>query len=205
VGGLLVNTSLDWGRFVIDVNNALCKWVGASSSLPGWSALEQAGSSSILVHLIAGGIYLVMGLLLAAQMLMRLALVDVLLVLAPVALLCWILPQTHSWARLWFTTFFGTVFVQFVQVLVLQLGTDLSTSLVTLVPGVATNPLGNAPGWFATLTLGVAVLQLARKVPRLMPGYPGAGDMWGPMRLFTMRQAASLLGGERGRPRQGGR
>jgi TrbL/VirB6 plasmid conjugal transfer protein len=203
VGALLVNTSLDWGRFVIDVNNALCREVG-SASIPGWQALQQAGASSILVHLIAGGIYLVLSLLLAGQMLMRLALVDVLLILAPIALLCWVLPQTYSWARLWMTTFFGTVFVQFVQVVVLQLGTDLSTGLVSLVPAVAADPAGAAPGWLATLTLGMAVLQLARRVPRLMPGYPGGGDGWTPLRFFTVRQVSTLFGGERGRSRRGG-
>jgi hypothetical protein len=109
-----------------------------------------------------------------------------------------------SWARLWFTTFFGTVFVQFVQVVVLRLGTDLTTSLMSLVPGVAADPLSGGGSWLATLTLGIAVLQLTRKVPRLMPGYPGASDGWGPMRLFTMRQMSSVLGGDRGRPRQGG-
>jgi hypothetical protein len=204
VGALLVNSSLDWGRFVIDVNNGMCAWVGGVPwPPPGWQGFQEAGASEFLVHLIAAGIYLVMGLLLGAQMLMRLALVDSLLVLAPVALLCWVLPQTQSWARLWLTTFFGTVFVQFVQVLVLRLGTDLTASLVTLVPDVAGNPFGVAPTWLATLALGVAVLQLTRKIPRLMPGYPGAGDAWSPMRLFTVRQVASVLGGERGRTRRG--
>ena len=75
------------------------------------------------MNLIAMAVYLVMGLLLLGQMLMRLALLDALLVIAPLALLCWVLPQTYRWARLWFSTFFATVFVQSIQVLVLQLGT----------------------------------------------------------------------------------
>ena len=55
-------------------------------------------------------------------MLMRLALIDVLLVAAPLGLLCWVLPQTQGWARLWSSTFFTAVFTQFVQVLALKLG-----------------------------------------------------------------------------------
>ena len=45
--------------------------------------------------------YGIVALLLAFQMLMRLALIDVLIVLAPVMVLTWVLPQTQSWARWW--------------------------------------------------------------------------------------------------------
>ena len=41
-------------------------------------------------------IYVVMGVLLVLQQLMRFVLVEVLLILAPLAALCWILPQTHG-------------------------------------------------------------------------------------------------------------
>src|SRR5947207_2507848 len=120
-------------------------------------------------------IYLVVGLLLTGQMLIGLALVDAMLVIAPLALLCWVLPQTYGWARLWFTTFFGAVFVQAIQVLVLRLGADLIQMLPTMLPSVASDPGGNGHVWLATLMLGVAVLQLTRKIPRLMPG--GSGGM----------------------------
>lgn len=175
LGGLLVNTSLDWTRFVIDLNNALCRGVGAGG-MPAWQAVLQPNAGAVLINLIAIVVYLVMGLLLLVQMLMRLALVDVLLILAPVALLCWVLPQTYGWARLWFNTFFAAVFVQFVQVLVLQLGTSLVDHLPSLLPGVAADPLNNGRVWLVTLLLGVAVLQLARQVPRFMPWYPSAGS-----------------------------
>jgi hypothetical protein len=191
VGGVLVNTSLDWGRFAIDVNNALCQVLGAAS-MPGWSDLLGADPGGILLNLIAIFIYMLMGMLLLAQMLMRLALVDALLIVAPIALLCWVVPQTHSWARLWFSTFFGTVFVQFVQVVVLQLGTELIQGLAALIPSVAADPVAGGQRWLASLMLGVAVLQLARKIPRLMPGYLGA-DSFAPLRMLVSRQALSHL------------
>jgi hypothetical protein len=178
LGGVLVNTSLDWGRFVIDLNNALCQAVGAAA-MPAWSAVLQPNAGAVLMSLIAIVIYLVMGLLLFVQMLMRLALLDALLILAPVALLCWVLPQTYGWARLWFSTFFAAVFVQFVQVLVLQLGTGLIDHLPSLLPDVGADPLNGGRLWLATLLLGVAVLQLARQVPRYMPWYPSAGPAFG--------------------------
>jgi hypothetical protein len=172
--GIMVNTSLDWGRFVLQMNNALCQTIGGGT-IPGWGSAQQQvpDGGAVLLNLVAMVVYLVMGLLLAGQMMMRLALVDALLVVAPLALLCWVLPQTYSWARLWFSTFFGTVFVQAVQVLVLRLGTDLVQRLPVLLSSLGSDPVATSRVWLATLLLGMAVLQLARKVPRLMPGYPG--------------------------------
>ncbi len=51
--------------------------------------------SRILLDVLATLVYLVTSLLLVLQMLMRLALVDVLLVVAPLGLLCWVLPQSR--------------------------------------------------------------------------------------------------------------
>jgi hypothetical protein len=172
LSGIMINTSLGWGRFVIDLNNALCEAVG-SGSMPGWGSLQQQpGDGAVLLNLIAMVIYLVLGLLLMGQMLMRLALVDALLIIAPLALLCWVLPQTYSWARLWFSTFFATVFVQAIQVLVLRLGADLIQRLPSMLSSVGSSSGDGGHIWLATLLLGMAVLQLARKIPRLMPGMP---------------------------------
>ncbi len=192
LSGILINTSLHWGHFVIDLNNALSRTLG-SSSMPAWEmALRPAGGPELL-NLIAMAIYLVMGLLLLGQMLMRLALVDALLVIAPLALLCWALPQTYGWARLWFNTFFATVFVQTIQVLVLQLGTELIQQLPSMLPAMASDPVGKGRVWLVTLLFGVAVLQVARKVPRLMPGYPGAAGSGGASGLRSVRQISSLI------------
>jgi hypothetical protein len=113
-------------------------------------------------------IYVVMGLLLVLQQLMRLALVDVLLAIAPLAALCWILPQTYGWARLWGSLFVGTVFAQFVQVLALRLGFNLATGF----------PPGTAAGLIQPL-LGIAVLALVLKIPGLMRGGAAGGNFVG--------------------------
>jgi hypothetical protein len=170
--GILINTSLGWGKFVIDLNNALCQTVG-SGSMPAWGSIQEPpGGGAVLLDLIAMAIYLVLGLLLMGQMLMRLALVDALLIIAPLALLCWVLPQTYGWARLWFSTFFATVFVQAIQVLVLRLGADMIQRLPSLLASVGSSPGDSGHIWLATLLLGMAVLQLARRIPRLVQGVP---------------------------------
>jgi hypothetical protein len=201
LSGIMINTSLGWGKFVIDLNNALCATIG-SNSMPGWGSLQQQpGDGAVLLNLIAMAIYLVLGLLLMGQMLMRLALVDALLVIAPLALLCWVLPQTYSWARLWFSTFFATVFVQAIQVLVLRLGADLIQRLPSLLSSVGSNPVDGGHVWLATLLLGMAILQLARRVPRLMPGSPsGVGTAWaGP----NIRQLTGLFNSGSGKDQKG--
>ena len=189
IGALLANTSLSWAQLAIDANNALCQGVG-QVSLPAW---EHADSTTqLLINVIATLIYLVTGLLLLLQMLMRLALIDVLLVTAPLGLLCWILPQTQGWARLWSGTFFGVVFTQFVQVLALKLGGSLLTDLTPQAPDAA----------LLSVFLGVAVLALTLKIPSLMRNH--VGDGLGFVRYYVYRQGARAMEGG-GSPPAGGR
>ena len=163
LGGILVNTASWWTRLAIDVNNAACAFFGAGPP----PTLEDAfWRASFPTNLLVGLIYVVMGLLLVLQQLMRLALVDVLLVLAPLAALCWILPQTHGWGRLWGSLFVGTVFAQCVQVLALRIGFNLATSMPPLSAAGLVQPL-----------LGIAVLALVLKIPGLMRGGSGGGSL----------------------------
>jgi len=178
--GLLVNTSLWWAQLAIDANNALCQAIG-QTSLPAWERADSA--SKALIDVIAALIYLVTSLFLLLQMLMRLALVDVLLVVSPLALLCWVLPQTNGWARLWSSTFVGTVFTQFVQVLALKLGGSLMTDLAPQ----------SADAAVLALFLGVAVMVLTLKIPGLMRGQ--LGDGLGFARYYAYRQGARSLEG----------
>ena len=178
LGALLVNTSLTWGRLAIDANNALCQAIG-QTSLPAWGNASHL--TQILVDIVATFIYLIMGLLLLLQMLMRLALVDVLLVAAPLGLLCWVLPQTQGWARLWSHTFTAAVFTQFVQVLALKLGGSLVVELTPLAPASA----------LLTLFLGIAVLALTLKIPHLLRTHVGGGI--GVAGLIVYRQATHVI------------
>lgn len=178
LGALLVNTSLSWGQLAIDVNNALCQALG-QTSLPAWQHADSV--TQALVNVLATLIYLVTSLLLVIQMLMRLALVDVLLITAPIGLLCWILPQTNSWARLWSTTFFSVVFVQFVQVVTLKLGGSLMTDLTPMAADAA----------LLSVFLGIAVLVLTLKIPSLMRHHAGEG--FGFVRYLAYQQASRAL------------
>jgi len=189
LGALLANTSLTWAQLAIDANNALCQAIG-QASLPAWERADSA--TQLLVEVIAILIYLVTSLLLLLQMLMRLALIDVLVVVSPLGLLCWVLPQTQGWARLWSSTFFGAVFTQFVQVLALKLGGSLLTELTPMAADAA----------LLAVFLGVAVLLLTMKIPGLMRNH--LGDGLGFARYFVYRQGARALEGRAGGAPRGG-
>ena len=104
--------------------------------------------------------YAVVALLLVFQMLTRLALLDLLIVLAPLMMLLWVLPQTRDWTRWWTRLFPLTVFQQAVQVAALRLGSSL---MVELTPGSASDAL-------LTLLLGIAVCWMTLRVPSLLRG-----------------------------------
>jgi len=163
LGGILVNTAAWWCQLAIDVNNAACGVFGGG---PPANLAESIYHSAMPFELVIGLIYIIMGLLLVLQQLMRLALIDVLLILAPLAAVCWILPQTLAWGRRWVGLFVGTVFAQMVLTLTLRLGFNLATDLPPLSVAGLLQPM-----------LGIAVLALALKIPGLMGGGAGGGTI----------------------------
>lgn len=194
VGALLVNTSIWWTSLAIDANNALCSAIGGAG-FPGWGRIAgdallagAAGLAAIawtpaqLVLVVAVLLYLALCLVFVLQMLMRLVLVDVLLIVAPLGLLCWILPQTQRWARLWSGTFVSTVFTQFIQVAALVLASDLLSAI-----GSGAGPAGAVLGPF----LGLATLILVLK----LPGFVGreVSNGWSAVRGLAIGTAARTV------------
>jgi len=160
VGAILVNTAVWWVQFAIDVNNALAASVG-NATPPNWNTLN--GAHQGLTDIVLGLVYVIVGLLLLIQMLLRLAWIDVLLVVSPLAAACWVLPQTQGWAHTWNEQFTGAVFTQLVQVVALKLGGMLLLAVARLEPDVT---------WLSFL-MGAATLWLTWRIPGLMRA--GAG------------------------------
>ena len=167
LAALAVNLSLLVTQTMIDLNNALSAIVTAPfDNLVNLLALNirsgpnAAASVALILLFLAFG---VVGLFLVIQMVVRLAMLDVLIVTAPLGLVCWVLPQTHAWAHLWTRAFISTVFVQFLQVLVLGLGGGL------LVFFPADNPFGAV----MDLVIGIATLYLTLKIPAFLRSLGG--------------------------------
>jgi hypothetical protein len=88
----------------------------------------------------------------------RVALLDVLIILAPIGLFCLALPQTQRWGRLWTMGFAATLFLQFLQVLVVAMGSALISSF------------GHASATPITLLIGCSALYLAFRLPGMLYG-----------------------------------
>jgi hypothetical protein len=186
LAALAANLTLEFARGLIDANNAIAAAVG-QVGLPGYDQASptQEGIALIFTALAYG----IVAILLVLQMLMRLALIDMLIVLAPVASLLWVLPQTEGWARWWANLFPITVFQQAVQMMVLRLGSAL---MVELTPGSLSNAL-------LTLLLGIAVCWLTLKVPSLLRGQVHHAGISSVLSLVLItRLAGSFAGGGRG-------
>jgi hypothetical protein len=185
LGAVLVNTSLSWGQLVIDLENALSGAIGAAS-LPGWQDITVE-SGQVLIQALAALVYLITSLLLLLQMYVRLALIDLLLVTSPIALLCWVLPQTQRWSSLWSSAFFGAVFAQFAQVVSLKLGDALMNDVA----------MPTADGHLLTAFVGVGLMVLTIKIPAIIGR--STGDGLGFTRYLVYRQAARAMTGGGGR------
>jgi hypothetical protein len=186
LGALAANLTLEFSRALIEGNNAIAGAVG-QVGLPGYDQAtpQQEGVALIFTALAYG----IVAILLVLQMLMRLALLDMLIVLAPVAALLWVLPQTQGWARWWADLFPITVFQQAIQVMVLRLGSAL---MVELTPGSLSNAL-------LTLLLGIAVCWLTLKVPGLLLRSRGsAAGLGNIVTLVVASRALGAIGGAAG-------
>jgi hypothetical protein len=163
---LAANFSLFFIRLFIDLENALNLDVIHLFSLTILSNtivgifhgnLLGAGLLTFVLVIVLG----VMDLLVAWQMLLRLALLILLIVLAPLAFLCGALHQTQGYLRLWISTFAATVFIQFVQVSALAIGS-------TLISYVTAANLFNLGGSLLSIITSAAVLYLVLRIPGMI-------------------------------------
>ncbi len=124
----LSNMSLAVIAQAVDLSNIMTGgvWSVQSSGLDAVMAHTDPGSAVVVASIFALANEIML-LLLFVQMVMRLALLDVLIVLAPLGLLCYGWGPTQEWGQLWRQHFTATLVVQFVQVVALVLGEDLWT------------------------------------------------------------------------------
>ena len=148
--------------------------------------LRAVQVGSVGMALLLALIYLVYAffvLYLVVQMVLRLALIDILLALAPIALGLWILPHTAGWGRHWLRLFMTTVFQQAIQLVALALGIGFLNEYAAIGGADAMQDLA----W--KLLMSLAFIYLATRVPSLL-GNAGTFDAW----LHTLYFGMSLPG-----------
>lgn len=201
LGLVAAATSLWWCALVIDVADAVSGFIAVSLNVTAGDLLRstlrtlltavEAGSVGMAVLMAL--LYLVYGffvLYVLVQMILRLALIDILLALAPIALGLWILPHTAGWGRHWLRTFMVTVFQQAVQLIALALG----LGFLNEVAGIAAfEPIQDLV-W--KLLMSIAFVYMATKVPSML-GNAGTFDAWLHAMYFGMSLPRAMLGSAR--------
>ena len=145
-------------KYSIDVNNGLCQLVlgAAVVNKPGenLASLFTMGINPLdfsSINWLAAAIILVMAIGVSLQALVRVGILDILWVIWPLVALCYGDAAWQKWANLWTCAWVATLFVQFLQVVVVCLG----AALVGNLGGMA--PVG--------VFVGIAILYLTMKVP----------------------------------------
>ena len=194
LGLVAAAASLWWCALVIDVADAVSGFIAAELGVTAGDMLRSTlqtlltavAAGSVGMALLLALIYLVYAffvLYLVVQMVLRLALIDILLALAPIALGLWILPHTAGWGRHWLRLFMTTVFQQAIQLIALALGIGFLNEYAAIGGGDAMQDLV----W--KLLMSLAFIYLATRVPSLL-GNAGTFDAW----LHTLYFGMSLPG-----------
>ncbi len=194
LGLVAAAASLWWCALVIDVADAVSGFIAAELGVTASDMLRSTlqtlltavAAGSVGMALLLALLYLVYGffvLYLVVQMVLRLALIDILLALAPIALGLWILPHTAGWGRQWLRLFMTTVFQQAIQLVALALGIGFLNEYAAIGSGEALQDLV----W--KLLMSLAFIHLATRVPSLL-GNGGTFDAW----LHTLSFGMSLPG-----------
>ncbi len=194
LGLVAAASSLWWCALVIDVADAVSGFIAAELGVTAGDMLRSTLQTlltavqvgSVGMGLLLALIYLVYGffvLYLVVQMVLRLALIDILLALAPIALGLWILPHTAGWGRHWLRLFMTTVFQQAIQLVALALGIGFLNEYAAIGGADAMQDLV----W--KLLMSLAFIYLATRVPSML-GNAGTFDAW----LHTLYFGLSLPG-----------
>ena len=197
LGLVAAASSLWWCALVLDVADAVSGFIAVSLNVtPG--DLLRAPLDTFLTAVQAGSVgmaqllallYLVYGffvLYVIVQMVLRLALIDILLALAPIALGLWILPHTAGWGRHWLRLFMTTVFQQAIQLIALALGLGFLNEFASIA---AFEPVQDLI-W--KLLMSLAFVYMATRVPSML-GNSGTFDSWLSMLYFGMNLPSSLM------------
>ena len=197
LGLVAAATSLWWCALIIDVADAVSGFIAVELNVsPG--DLLRAPLNTFLTAVKAGSVgmaqilallYLVYGffvLYVIVQMVLRLALIDILLALAPIALGLWILPHTAGWGRHWLRLFMTTVFQQAIQLIALALGFGFLKEFAAIS---AFEPVQDLI-W--KLLMSLAFVYMATRVPSML-GNAGTFDSWLSMLYFGMNLPGSMV------------
>jgi hypothetical protein len=164
----IVTTPL-WFGWALSFTNAICQAIAGTSPLPGWDAMSISSdpTQQFTANAIATLVYVTAGVLLFVQSVIRIAVLDFATVLAPFALLCWVLPSWYWLYAIWLRIFVAAFLTQLLQALAVGLGSALLGGLTSML-----GPMGPATT-LVTAAIGLATVMAAWTLPRQIVGSYG--------------------------------
>ena len=196
LGAAAASSSLWWCSLIVDLSDAISGYVASAMDVtpgdlvraPVEVLLRAIEAGSVGMAQLAAVIYLVYGLfvvIVLVQMAIRLALIDLLLALAPIAMGLWILPHTSGWGRHWLRLFMTTIFQQSIQLIALALGFGFLEEFAVIGDFEALQDLV----W--KLLMSASFVYLATRVPSML-GQAGTFDAWIQTIYFAMGVAGGM-------------
>ncbi len=162
---LLMNTSIFFIDGIIALSNALITAVGkVSGATSVWSTLtevvKQSGGQGLgaLLMMIT---FLIFSVILLVYYVGRLVTLFIGAVLSPIVAMVWLIPGFRDFAETAFKTYFFTVFVLFVHVVILQLSASLFT-------GMAKSSGNDFPDTLMAMVLGRATILVLLRAQGVM-------------------------------------
>jgi len=166
VAAITANASLSLAGLVISMADSLSQAILGQGVDPSQAAvvLRQLVLGSLatggIFTVLLGGVVAVLAVIVLATYVCRLALVILLVVAAPLCLICHALPQSEGLARLWWRAFAGALGVQVAQSLVL-----ITALRVFLASGGATNLGIASTGGLVDLLVAACLCWVLVKIP----------------------------------------
>jgi hypothetical protein len=161
------HASLQFAGLFIELNNALCKDALAVAQTPttldivALFGLPVLGGRGVVDFLFQDLFIRILADMVTFQMIVRMGILDLILTILPFFALLLVLPETQSIAQLGLSAFVAVVFLQFLQVLAIALGSTLVTSLAATLSVTST---------FA----GIAILFFVLRIPGWIGGAIGS-------------------------------
>ena len=199
VAGIAVNASLSLAGLVISTADSLSQAIMGQGVDPSQAAvvlrqlvLGSLASGGIFVVLL-GGVVAVLAIVVLGTYICRLALVILLVVAAPICLVCHALPQTDGLAKLWWRAFSGALAVQVAQSLVL-----ITALRVFLATGGPANLGIASTGGLVDLLVSACLCWVLVKIPgwvsrTVFSGSRGRGGMSRVVRDVVIYKGAKAL------------
>lgn len=193
------NASLSFAGLAISTADSLSQAIlgqgvgpTQAATVLGQLVLGSLASGGIFVVLV-GGVVAVLAIVVLATYVCRLALVILLVVAAPICLVCHALPQTEGLAKLWWRAFAGTLAVQVAQSLVL-----ITALRVFLATGGPSNLGIASTGGLVDLLVSACLCWVLVKIPSwvsrmVFSGGRGHGGMGRVIRDIVVYKGAKAL------------